>query len=737
VTGAHEKTRGVAARLGWCDSETDQELGWGVGRGPPGNTSCGGGGAPGTMRFGRLDFGGWLVPGLGFFLTLGSRTTTCSKAGRASLASIPKTLVTGLVTRLGVDAAGAWGAGHEAIEVTKHAVNKPMLMMTHAPFKRRVPIEPAAAWPGRVQSYQSDSKVQQSRWCDVPRSRRRRAPYTLQTMPSEPFYITTPIYYVNDRPHVGHCYTTIVADAIARFQRMAGRDVFFLTGTDEHGQKVEKSAQARGISAQQLADENAEHFKAALKYIGSSNDDFIRTTEARHEKQVQEALSRLLKSGDIYLGEFEGWYDEGQEEYVPENTAREKGYKAFNGQPLVRAKEENYYFRLSKYAGWLKELIAKGDEFAVQPEARRNEVLGRLNAPEGLQDVPISRTNFTWGIPVPVPPAKDGGKHITYVWIDALLNYASAVGLIDESALPAGQRGRKKYWPAQVHLIGKEILWFHAVIWPAMLKALDLARPRTVYAHSFWIRDGKKMSKTLGNFIDLPTIEAYCNAYGLDAWRWFMLTQGPLEATDADFSHAKFVEVYNADLANGIGNAFSRVSNMIEKYFGGKCPEPQYAPKSMTLHGQIDDSNHEDYESIATSASMKSGVIPSMFEHVRPAHALGLALGLTQEVDKLIHRTEPFKLWKLADQQPRVATLLYCSAEAIRIAAVLLSPAMPNKMGEILRRFGQEAPDAQGRFSRPLGELCAWGGLKPGTPIVKGEGLFPRIDPAAPAPASA
>jgi methionine--tRNA ligase len=548
-------------------------------------------------------------------------------------------------------------------------------------------------------------------------------------MPTNPFYITTPIYYVNDRPHVGHCYTTIVADAIARFQRMAGGpggDVFFLTGTDEHGQKVEKSAQSRGITAQQLADENAEHFKAALGFVGSSNDDFIRTTEPRHEKQVVEAIAKLIKSGDIYLGEFEGWYDEGQEEYVPENTAREKGYKAFNGQPLVKAKEENYYFRLSKYQDWLKDYIAKNPDF-ISPEARRNEVLGRLNLPEGLQDVPVSRTNFTWGIPLPVPPAKDGSKHITYVWIDALLNYASAVGLIDETALPVDQRNRKKYWPANVHLIGKEILWFHAVIWPAMLKALGYDLPTRIYAHSFWIRDGKKMSKTLGNFIDLNTIEAYCNAYGVDAWRWFMLTQGPLEATDADFSHAKFVEVYNADLANGIGNAFSRVSNMIEKYCGGKCP---------TDHGRIEHTLTATSTLPALLATVNdacSDAVEAMVG-IDPASAFQAGLAQSRVVDLLIHETEPFKRAKDPAKMPEVETILYQAAERLRIAATLLSPAMPTKMAEILRRFGQETPDAKGRFTKPLSELCQWGGLKPGTPIVKGEGLFPRIDPAAPAP---
>ncbi|MCA9310174.1 MAG: class I tRNA ligase family protein, partial [Phycisphaerales bacterium] len=273
-----------------------------------------------------------------------------------------------------------------------------------------------------------------------------------------PYYITTPIYYVNDQPHIGHCYTTIVADAVARFMRLAGHDVFFLTGTDEHGQKVEKSAAARGISPQQLADENARHFVTALGYVGATNDDFIRTTQPRHERQVQKVLTTLIDSGDFYLDTFEGWYDEGQEEYVTENQARERDFKAFNGRPLVKATEENYFFRLTKYWDRVREWIEAHPDF-VQPDARRNEVLGRLK--DDPRDVPISRTNFSWGIPVP-----GRENHVTYVWIDALLNYMTALGLVDESVAEV-DASRVHYWNGSgpvVHFIGKEILWFHAVI---------------------------------------------------------------------------------------------------------------------------------------------------------------------------------------------------------------------------------------------------------------------------------
>jgi len=540
------------------------------------------------------------------------------------------------------------------------------------------------------------------------------------------FYLSTPIYYVNDRPHIGHCYTTIVADALARFHRFAGDDVFFLTGTGEHGEKVEKSAAARGIFPQALADENAAHFISALAYVGASQDDFIRTTEPRHTKQVQEAFRRLIKSGDVYLGTFEGWYDEGQEEYVTEIQARERNYKAFNGQPLVKANEENYYFKLSAYKDRLNAFYQQHPEF-IRPEGRRNEVLGRVNGPEGLQDVPVSRTNFSWGVPVPAPDGSDS-KHVTYVWIDALLNYTTALGVIDPSALPASERNRARYWPAQLHLIGKEILWFHAVIWPALLMALDLPLPGCVYAHSFWIREGRKMSKTLGNFIDLPTIEAYCNAFGRDAFRWHMLTQGPLAATDADFSHSKFIEVYNADLANGIGNAFSRVSNMVGKYFDGRCPDP----KGATSHAG------HDWPAIAAEHVERAIACASDLD---VAGALQEGIALSGRVDGYIHATEPFKLAKDPAKMDEVGLILYNAAEALRIASLLLWPAMPAKIEDVWRRMGSTltppAPGAVRAEGARLQDLARWGGLKPGTPIEKGDALFPRADPVAPAPMAA
>lgn len=567
---------------------------------------------------------------------------------------------------------------------------------------------------------------------------------------SQKYYITTPIYYVNDRPHIGHCYTTTLADVAARMARLLGHETHFLTGTDEHGQKVEKSAAARGVLPQQLADENAALFQTAMRVIGSSHDDFIRTTEARHTQQVQEALRRLIATGDVYLGEFEGWYDEGQEEYVTENQAREKNYAAFNGKPLVKAKEKNYYFRLSKWQPALEKFFQEHPEF-VKPQARFNEVKGRLR--EGLQDVPVSRTNFSWGIPVPGEPG-----HVTYVWIDALLNYATALGVIDASLsrTPETRADARKnlphFWPADVHLIGKEILWFHAVIWPALLMALGLELPRCVYAHSFWVSEGKKMSKTLGNFIDLPLLEKYIERFGLDAVRWYLLTQGPLRETDADFSSAKFVEVYNADLAGGVGNCASRVANMIEKYFSGLMPAHggrttfRASDADMARPANVKESAWEALnENAPDRCAAAISAFGADFDAMDLESAAKAGRRLIASVDQFISTVEPFKLAKLAEadasKRELLGSILYTCAESVRVASLLLYPAMPHKMAQLWRTWNcsplNDPNDPNSGFVAPLSELAIFGGvhaLKPGQPISKGDALFMRADPAAPAP---
>ncbi len=518
------------------------------------------------------------------------------------------------------------------------------------------------------------------------------------------FYITTPIYYVNDRPHVGHCYSTVVADAVARFMRAMGRDVFFLTGTDEHAEKVVASAAERGITPLEWADRNAAEFEKAFAFLGCSHDDFIRTTQDRHTEKVRGYIERMLESGDIFLGEYEGWYDPSQEEYLTETTAREHGYKSpVTGRELVKRTEKNYFFRLSAYQDRLLGHMESHPEW-VQPESRRNEVLGRLR--EGLQDVPVSRgaggAASSWGILMP-----GDESHRVYVWIDALFNYLSTVDTAE----------RRRYWPAQVHVIAKDILWFHAVIWPCMLMALGEELPGTVYSHAFWIREGRKMSKSLGNFLDLPTIEAYCRpfsegGFGVDAFRWYLLTQGPLGSTDADFALEKFIEVYNSDLANGIGNASSRVTNMIAKYFEGECPAK----------------HDESVLKEKAAACVARAVERCGLMHSDPVSGIRAGVELSNAVDEFIASTAPFKLAKDPANMGRVGEILYACAEALRIAAVLLSPSMPGVMGDLLERLGQERADEKGWFAAPLEELCRWGGLKAGTRIEKGQALFPRWD---------
>jgi methionyl-tRNA synthetase len=528
-----------------------------------------------------------------------------------------------------------------------------------------------------------------------------------------PSYVTTPIYYVNDRPHIGHVYSTLLGDVLARFHRLQGRDVFFLTGTDEHADKVVESAAKHGVTPIQWADRNAAEFQTVFREMGFSNDDFIRTTERRHIERVERYIGRLKETGDIYLGDYAGWWDASQEEYVTESTAREHDYKSpVTGRELVKRIEQNYFFRLSKYADALQKHIESHPEF-IQPDARRNEILGRIRAE--LQDVPVTRAiensgGEVWGIRMPGDPG-----HRIYVWIDALFNYLSAVDTPE----------RRMFWseipqfggsaPA-THLMAKDIVWFHAVIWPAMLMAMHEPLPRTVLAHSYWIREGRKMSKSLGNFLDLATIRGYCRAYSRDALRWFLATQGPLGATDSDFAHARFVEVYNADLANGIGNAFSRVSNMIAKYFDGAMPDP----KGVTSHAG------HDWAALSGECAAQTA---ASFAQNRLGEALNASMNLARKVDGYINATEPFKVAKNESRRDELAAILYHCAEALRIASLGLYPAMPDKITEMWSRMGVQLEPGNTYES-----LARWGGLKPGTAIVKGEALFPRADPAAEPP---
>jgi methionyl-tRNA synthetase len=568
----------------------------------------------------------------------------------------------------------------------------------------------------------------------------------------ETYFITTPIYYVNDRPHIGHCYTTVVADALARLHRLLGRDVFFLTGTDEHAEKVVTSARAHAMTPIEWADRNAAEFQQAFALMGVEYSDFVRTTEDRHKTKVVEYVRKLIASGDIYLGDYTGWFDPSQEEYLTETVAKESSFGPYTspvtGRPLEKRTEKNYFFRLSKYQDWLRSHIESSATF-VRPDARRNEVLGRLR--DGLQDIPISRAVGTgdgidaeasrWGILMPDDPG-----HRIYVWIDALFNYLSYVDVPE----------RRKYWPAQLHLLAKDILWFHAVIWPCLLKALGEQPPECVYAHSYYVREGRKMSKSLGNFIDLDVIKAYTTKYSVDAVRWYLLTQGPLGNTDADFSHGKFVEVYNADLANGLGNCASRVSNMIEKYFGGVLPElPSGAAPGVLKPGP----STALYQALAARAAAKVPAAPGTEERefdfpalclakrrayeecaaaVDVTGALGEAISLVREVDAFISHTAPFTLAKREASDPSVkpalAQILYACAETLRIASMMLSPALHTKCAALWSTWGCTPPPS----GVALSELAVFGGkysLRAGQKITKGEALFMRADAAEAPPA--
>ncbi len=522
------------------------------------------------------------------------------------------------------------------------------------------------------------------------------------------YYITTPIYYVNDRPHIGHIYTTAVTDTLARYHRLVGDKVFFLTGTDEHATKVLDSATEHGMTALEWADRNAAAFRDTFERLGFSHDDFVRTTEQRHKERVRHYVKQLIESGDVYLGEYEGWYDAGQEEYVPEAKAKESDYKSpINGKALVRKKEKNYFFRLSRYGDELQALLEDGSRFEVRPKARSNEVLGRIR--EGLNDVPMSRTGAgDWGIKVP-----GDDEHTIYVWIDALFNYLSIMDT----------EGRRAFWPPSVQFIAKDILWFHAVIWPALLLALRklpgnewIELPRLLYCHSFWIREGQKMSKSLGNFVDLEEIDRYVETFGLDGLRFFLASDGPLGTTDSDFSLERFIEVYNSELANTLGNCLSRVVSMTHSYFGGKLPEK--GPRVP---------NTEEYDGTAQRCL---STYRRAFERSDLSAAAAAAMDLVKAVDSYIARTSPFKLAKDEEQRPVVGSILYNSAEALRIAAVMLLPLIPERAGELLRRLGcgtygeALADGGSGDFE----EWTKWGLLEAGTQIVKGAALFPRMD---------
>jgi len=518
---------------------------------------------------------------------------------------------------------------------------------------------------------------------------------------SETFYVTTPIYYVNDVPHIGHAYTTIAADVLARYHRAAGRDVFFLTGTDENASKVAEAAAQRGVDPQSHCDEVCRHFQQLWEALNISHDDFIRTTQPRHVLRVRNIITQLLQRDQIYLGEYSGWYDPGQEEFVTDQVARENEYKSpISGKPLQKYSEPSYFFRLSRWTDRLLAHIEAHPEF-IQPASRRNEVVSKVRA--GVDDLSISRSSLTWGIEMPNDPS-----HRVYVWVDALSNYITALGF---PAVGDGLDGaRMKYWPADLHLIGKDILWFHTVYWPCILMALDVELPRTVFAHGWWTSEGRKMSKSLGNFISREVIAEICDEYTRDTFRYFVLREVPF-GLDGDFSRHALKARYNAELANDVGNLLSRTVNMIGRYFDGAVP----TPREKALTGQ-------EAEFLAAPVAALHDQADGLMRSCRFSDYLRAVLDVASATNRYIDTTEPFRLAKDPARRERLGTILYSCAEAVRIVLSYLEPFMPDKADEGLRQLG-----LAGGAPEPLGERARWGGIAPGTAVAKSDPLFPRV----------
>jgi methionyl-tRNA synthetase len=506
------------------------------------------------------------------------------------------------------------------------------------------------------------------------------------------YYVTTPIYYVNDVPHLGHAYTTIACDALSRFMRLDGREVMFLTGTDEHGQKVEKSAAAAGDDPQAFTDRVSQRFRDLTAALGCANDDVIRTTEPRHAAASQAIWSALAEAGDIYLDKYDGWYSVRDEAYFGENELIKgaDGEKlAPTGAPVEWVEEPSYFFRLSK---WQEPLLAhyEANPDAILPESRRNEVLSFIRG--GLQDLSISRTSFKWGVPVP-----GDDEHIMYVWLDALTNYLTAVGYPDSDA-----EAYKTFWPEVVHIVGKDILRFHAVYWPAFLMSAGVTPPKRVFAHGWWTVEGEKMSKTVGNVIEpFDLIETY----GLDQVRYFLLREVPF-GNDGDFSRAAMIHRINGDLANDFGNLSQRVLSMIYKNCDAAMPSPGgYSDDDTTL--------------LDSAESLISELRPLM-ERQAPHSALEAMWSVVHAANSYVDRQAP---WTLRKTDPeRMATVLYVLAETIRHLAILVQPIMPGSAGKML---DQLAVPEEARDFAHLGPRHA---LRAGVALPKPQGVFPRIE---------
>lgn len=502
-----------------------------------------------------------------------------------------------------------------------------------------------------------------------------------------PVYVTTPIYYVNDKPHIGHAYCTVLADTYRRFYRLFGHDTYFLTGVDEHGQKVQEAAKKRGINPQEHCDDMQAHFRDLWPTLNIETDDFIRTTEPRHEIVVQKALQALYDKGDIYRGEYEGWYSPWVEKFFTEDELVD-GKCPETGKEVNRIKESNYFFRMSRYEDALRQYIIENPDFIV-PDYRKNEVLGFLK--KGLRDLCISRpkTRLSWGVTLPFDT-----DYVTYVWFDALLNYASAIGLYTDD-----ERFRY-WWQGANHFIGKDILTTHSVYWTTMLLALDLPLPKHIIATGWWLTDNTKMSKSLGNVVSPLDLR---EKYGADALRYFLM-RGMVIGQDANFSEVQMAERYNGDLANDFGNLLSRSTKLANKQFGPVIPRPgEYTAED---------------QAIIDAGNALPGVVQRFVEAFRLAQAMEEVLKFVRKANKYFTDQEPWKVFKT--DEPRAATIAYVALQSAWIAAALMYPITPEKSEQLIKSLSGKVPASIRDIK--------WGTLQPGKPVELITSLFPRID---------